>query len=156
MKDLSLIEDDDGNEFGNRWSTTIFTTNFDTHHFDKRPNHWAGVHGITIFEGDFHLLSEDDGHFWTHSVLTEEEVHELKAVVDQLISEIKFGPKYSVRPKVRAGFKYLRDHPKFPIAIAKGGREMGLVAIECKGVKGDKLTMSPFWLRTLSQTLDIS
>jgi len=152
---LGMITEEDGNEFGNDWSVTLTNSaGQEWEYSGERPMRYCGVHGLVDHMGELHLLAEDDGHFWTHAIMTEDDIRELKVLVDQFISELSFGKDWKVTPKaVAGGFKWDRPHPKFPTKFTdRKDSPAPLVSIM---VNGEELAMDVSWLKTLSKVLDI-
>jgi hypothetical protein len=151
-KNLGLIENVE-NEFGNVCWTTLIVGGQSANFINTAPVHAFGVHALVEFEGKLHLMCEDDGHFWTHTILTEEDVDELKALVDQFISEFTFGKGFKITPKHRSRFQWNRRHPKFPTTFTawKGSPAPSVTIM----TNGEELTMNVSWLKTLSIVLDI-
>ena len=153
MKNLGMMMEPEGNEFGNSWNTDLTDSLGDEHSLNMRPIHYFGVNGMVEFQGELHLLSEDDGHFWTHSILTEEEIAELKALVDGWISEFEFGKNCQMKLKNRRRFVWDRKHPNFPSKFTEYDRYSIGISIT---VKGKELAMHTSWLKDLSRVLDIN
>lgn len=71
---MNLIKADD-QQFGNTFFTTI---NEDESHVGYRPHIAWGCSGMAKIDGEWHLFNEDDGHYWSIGIVTEEEIEAVK------------------------------------------------------------------------------
>ena len=69
-KSFGLIEANN-HEFENKFFTTLVYEDREESIKGCRPSCAHGVFGLVLAEDDmYHLMSEDDGYYWTHSRIT--------------------------------------------------------------------------------------
>jgi len=91
---LGIVQIDD-EMFGNSWSIDLKTKTGGVH-LNGRPTQFDGVHGIVKHDNELHLLSEDDGHFWTSVILSKEEINTLHKSLSKLSGNFTFRGNYKV------------------------------------------------------------
>jgi hypothetical protein len=116
MDGYGLVYADD-QMFGNMYSTDIrYPDGTEEQHIGQRPEHYFGVSALVCFkENEFHLMGEDDGHFWTNAILTQEECKELSEVISKIGSSVTLKPKWKYR--LDRSFRDKWEHPKFPAKV---------------------------------------
>ena len=156
MKNLNLIMAND-QDFGNDWGVSLIKED-GTHEFHKnfRPQQFHGCHGIcTDFNNNIHLLSEDDGHFRTLQIMTEEEINTLYEWLKDIPNEftIHTGKRWRMIPHNRNQFRWLREHPKHTVTIQDRKESTPLIGIDL--TEDQNVVFDISWLEDFVKVLDI-
>ena len=149
-----LIKADD-QLFGNMYSTTLIYEDCSSEGFSgKRPLVAHGVHGIVEVGDKFHLMSEDDGHYWTHAILEKEDLQTLKDRILMVLSKFKIKKNGGIQRL--PGYRDLFNHEKFPIELVRGRKSVLIsVGMERGCNKEDPLVFHSRWSDDLIKCLDL-
>ena len=170
---MNLIDADD-QMFGNFYYTTIklkidkivgkyipFGEQEDNclHFSGQRPHIAWGCNGIVkISDDEWHLLDEDDGHYWTAAIITEKQLEAIRAGINELKSNIK-----EVRKGKAVKYHFVNGIPKiksdyFNFHYDFKGNAISLITINIIDLSGGEeysTRMHPFWLRDLIKVFNL-
>jgi hypothetical protein len=155
MEDKYWLIDADDQMFGNVYSTTLIYEDCSSKSFDgKRPIVAHGVHGIVKVGDKFHLMAEDDGHYWTHSIIEEDDLKTLKDRILLVLSKFKIKKNGGIQRL--PGYRDLFSHEKFPIELVRGRKRMLIsVGMERPCDRDDPLIFHSSWSDDLIRCLDL-
>ena len=110
--------------FGNTQFISLTNPDGSNDSLDGRPIHYEGVHGLLYHRKHIHLLSEDDGHFWTHWVVTENELISLKELIELVQKNITLRPNWKFNIKNIHQLNYSKDNFTCEISLRSATRPL--------------------------------
>jgi len=152
MRNLGTIRETD-QEFGNEWITDLrFKDGTHDWRRGERPIQFSGVHGLVNEFGDeFHIMGEDDGHFWTTVIVSEVEVRKIHKSLVKLLPHFQFKNNFKVTfdTHIQMDRKISED---INFKINPRGEVAPLIEMN---IKGKKTTFDVNWLESFIEVLDI-
>lgn len=152
MKDLGIVDhDEDYITF--RWSDKYLDDQYEE---QSRPVHGFGVSAVVSHLGQYHLMGEDDGNWFTNVITTRKTINQLhEFLTDKIINYFEFKDNHKVGYPI--GDQFLSrefKHDLFNIKFKDRSNErispLIIITIDNKEVIFDV-----YWLNSFIKTLDI-
>ena len=158
---MGVVKSDD-QDFGNKYSINLMDKDgTDTATVGYRPKNFHGVNAlIQTGDDEYSLMREDDGHFWTHAILTRELIGELKGQLEKIREGIILKPNWKF--SFTRAFIHHRVHKHFSSDIEMRAGNRPLVHIDVKGIGNRKdgenteMIFDISWVDDLLKVLDIN
>jgi hypothetical protein len=143
----------DDQDFGNTWTTSLrFPNNTEKVIRGERPKQFDGVHGLVKKDDLFHLMSEDDGHFWTSFILTENELKSLHRHLSNLVKHFHYTNNYKVKVKPNLVTHQTIKDIEGEIDIIPRNDSAPLINLK---IKDNNIQFDVNWLPSLIKVTDI-
>jgi len=152
MELFETIKADD-QEFGNTWATNLrFANGTNDWRDGERPKQFSGVHGLVhLFEDEWHIMGEDDGHFWTEVIISEVEVRKIHESLSKLITNFKFKNNYKVTFDTHIVLNRTITND-ISLTIVPRGDTAPIIDMD---IKGENVRFDVNWLKGFIEVLDI-
>ena len=150
---MKIIKADD-QMFGNQYMTTIKLENEELILTKMRPHVAWGCNGIAKIDKDWHFFDEDDGHYWTSFIMSDDEFNEINNAITELSNSIidrscsNKKPRFNFKngiPKIKGSF--FNFHYEFE------GKKITLIEILIRGES--KVKIHPFWLKDIERCFSL-